>query len=125
MDKTLFELPNPEVVAQIPCVEHTQKAKKGMTKVNGKAHATHRVMFVKDRGISIEDISFFAVYHACGNSRCIEPSHLFLYPASMSNPFTEGKTKTRSELWLERVKADPQKYLYMDYSKYPSKEYVK
>ncbi len=127
MDKTLFELPDPEAVANTPCVDHGQRVKHPTKKVNGKVVATHRYVFCKARAVTLEEIKGFSVLRACVNPRCIEPSHLFLYPPNMGNPFSLS-TPNKAEgkvLWKERVKSDPQKYLYWEYRNYPDKEYVK
>lgn len=122
MDKHLFELPSPELVATTPCIDHGQKCKRGRVRLNGVVVPVYRAVFCNKHDIDISEIKHFQVLHACSNVRCIEPSHLFLYPASMANPF-EFKKEAR-ELSLERKKAQPSKYLYLDYLHYPDKEYV-
>ncbi len=126
MDKKLFELPLPEIVAATPCVEHKQNSKYASAKLNGKSVPIHRKVFCESHEVGIDEIKGFSVLRACVNPKCIEPSHLFLYPPNMGNPFslsTPNKPESKM-LWKERVKADPQKYLYWEYRNYPDKEYV-
>ncbi len=125
MNKELFELPLAEQVASTPCVEHQQKSKFPSAKLNGVVVPIHRKVFCQSRGVSIEDIKGMSVLRACVNPKCIEPSHLFLYPPYMGNPFSLSTGKGEGkQLWTERIKADPQKYLYWEYRNYPDKEYV-
>lgn len=124
MDKSLFELPLPEIVATTACIDHGQKAKQGIAKVNGRPVIYSRYVFCKHHHIELAEIEGYKVLKACCNPRCIAPVHLFLWPHGMGNPFEKGHKEAKLT-WKERVKAEPQKYLYWEYRNYSDKEYVK
>ena len=61
------------------CIEHTQKGNgKGYGHTNRKGVNVylHRLAYVENNGLTLEEIEGKVIRHKCDNSRCINPQHL-------------------------------------------------
>lgn len=126
MDEELFEWPPLEVILYTPCVDHGRKRDTYTERHNGLMVLGHRLAFCKKHNIELEDIKFYLVHRACGNPRCIEPSHLILCPPGQGNPYyvKTGKVEGK-QMWREKIKNNPQEFLYPEYRNYRIHDYVK
>jgi hypothetical protein len=126
MDKHLFDWPELDVILSTPCIDHGRKRDIYTERHNGVMVLGHRLAFCKKHGIEPDDIKHYMVHRACCNLRCIEPAHLILCPPGQGNPFfvKTGKAEGK-QLWRERVKANPQDFLYPEFRNYRIKDYVK